>query len=159
MQGTAWVELIKRIPAAHHDNLVAVTSTGAEIIVQRIMRLEEAFVILRGRPSGSTEEGRIMLLPWDQVNHIAFHKSLPETEIQKIFGNGEAAAPAPGPLVEKARETSAAEPEATAAAPAPAKEPAPVPSPPAPAAGKPAPLSKSILLARLRARMANEIVK
>jgi hypothetical protein len=160
MQGSAWVELIKRIPPAHHDNLVAVTSTGAEIMVQRIMRLEDDFVILRGRPTGSTEQGRVLLLPWDQLNHLAFHKALPETEIQKIFGNGDAGEEAPQAVAVMAPEQPAAsagnvpmqEAESEGAKPAPAQT-AP------PAANKPAPLSKSILLARLRARMANEISK
>jgi hypothetical protein len=167
MQGSAWVELINRIPEAHHDNLVAVTSTGAEIMVQRIMRLEEEFVILRGRPAGSTEEGRVLLLPWDQLNHVAFQKSLPEPEIQRIFGTGEAAPAAAQPAVEKLPEQSTGAAEATAPAPelskAPAPEPSKAPLPPSPApqppSGKPAPLSKSILLARLRARMANEVSK
>jgi hypothetical protein len=158
MQGEAWIELIKRIPDTHHDNLVAVTSTGAEIMVQRIMRLEKDFVILRGRPAGSTEEGRVLLLPWDQVNHVAFHKSLSEPEIQRIFGNGEAlAAPPAKGLAEHVSEQSPAELAATPATPE--KDPpstAPtVPPPPT----KAAPVSKSILLARLRARMANDLTK
>jgi len=157
MLGPAWVELIKRIPAALHDNLMAVTSTGAEIMIQSIMRLEDEFVILRGRPAGSTEQGRVLLLPWDQLNHVAFHKSIAETEVQRIFGNGEAVA---AEVVEHASEKAAAKPEPATTSEAAPPEPATNASVPVPApAAKPAPLSKSILLARLRARMANDIAK
>jgi hypothetical protein len=164
MLGPAWVDLIKRIPVAQHDNLVVVTATGAEIIVQRIMHLEEQFVILRGRPAGSTDPARVLLLPWDQLNHVGFHKALPESEIQRIFGS-ENSVPMPEPLVEKAHE-GAATAEASAPAPEAGKEVAPAAPPvsatpaavPAPA-GKHVPMSKSLLLARLRARMASEVSK
>jgi hypothetical protein len=159
MQASAWIQLIERIPAAYHESLVAVTSTGAEIMVQRIMRLEEQFVILRGRPAGSTDQPRILLLPWDQLNHLAFHKALPEPEIQKIFGGGDAAV-APAPVTEAPANQPAAEQPVSAPSDAVTTEVPKGPPPPAvPPTPAPEKLSKSVLLARLRARMANELSK
>src|SRR5260370_41600132 len=91
MKESAWVGLIQRIPATQHDNLVAVTGTGAEIMVQKILILEDEFMIFRGRPAGSTDAPRILLMPFDQLNHLAFNKPLPEGEIKALFGSGTAA--------------------------------------------------------------------
>ena len=152
MNGSAWVGMIKRIPEAQHDILVAVTSTGAEIMVQKIMVLEEEFMIFRGRPAGSADAARIVLLPFDQLNLLAFGKPLQEAEIQKMFGHGSAAVfatPAQAAPEKPAQESAPAE-----HSPDPAPTPQETPTADA-ALAKPAPPSKSILLARLRARLAN----
>jgi len=88
MNSSTWVELIRRIPEAQHDNLVAITCTGAEIMVQKILVLENDYMIFRGRPAGSTEAPRILLMPFDQVNHLAFNKPLQEAEVKTMFGSG-----------------------------------------------------------------------
>jgi hypothetical protein len=154
MQGSAWIKLIRRIPENQHDNLVAVTTAGAEIMVQRIILVEEEAMIFRGRPAGSTDQPRILLMPFDQLNHLAFHRAPTEVEVQAIFGDGNVSfAPAASAL--KA-EAAAAAPEAPAAAPAATQE-KPAPPQPAPTPStKSAPPSKSVLLARLRARLAGD---
>ena len=152
MNSSTWVDLIRRIPEAQHDNLVAVTCTGAEIMVQKILVLENEFMIVRGRPAGSTEAPRILLMPFDQVNHLAFNKPLQEAEVKTMFGSGTAA-------VFDSPPTAAAEipvGEAPLAAPE-ESPPSPAPSPASqPAPAKPALPSKSILLARLRARLSKD---
>ena len=151
MNSSTWVDLIRRIPEAQHDNLVAVTCTGAEIMVQKILVLENDYMIFRGRPAGSTEAPRILLMPFDQVNHLAFNKPLKEAEVKTMFGSGTAA------VMDSAPPAAAEIPVVEAPAAAPEESPPP-PSPggapPAPA--KPALPSKSILLARLRARLSKD---
>ena len=156
MNGSTWVGLIKRIPEAQHENLVAVTNTGAEIMVQRILILEEGYIIFRGRPSGSTEVPRILLMPFDQLNHLAFNKPLPEAEIQALFGSGteavgavpaKAEVPSPVPALEEQPASVEAPPPPPPESPA--NPPAAETAPP-----KPSQPSKSLLLARLRARLA-----
>jgi len=178
MQGSAWLAVLGRIPALKHDCLVIVTTTGAEIVLREIVRVENDFMILRGRMAGSTDDGRVIILPFDQVTYFAFNKLLPEPEIQAMFGKSaptvqwtnvqapaaETAAPLPAPP-EPAVPEFAAPPEAHA--PTADAQGADAPrsagdGPAAPAAvdgkaaPKPAHPSKSLLLARLRARLANE---
>jgi hypothetical protein len=160
MNGSTWVDLIKRIPEARQDNLVAVTGTGAEIMVQKILVVEEGYMIFRGRPAGSTDAPRILLMPFDQLNHLAFNSPLPEPEILAMFGPGmvavgdvpvkaEAAPPIPAPPIAAVEQTNNVE------EPPPAKEPPPPQNPaPAPTSSAKHPPSKSVLLARLRARLA-----
>jgi hypothetical protein len=173
MLGPAWIALLRRVPPSHHDALALVMNTGIEIALQAIVRLERDFVVVRGRMTGSMDTGRIMILPFDQVNYLAFNKILSESDINALLG-------APGSLTSpveatpvavavpavpiedidlsafnaqlaavtaEVRQATTLEPE-TSAAPETGS-----PSPPG-SGGPPAPISKSILLARLRARLA-----
>jgi hypothetical protein len=148
MLGNAWVGLIQRIPAQYHDNLAVVLSTGAEVVIQSIASLEPEYMVIRGRTAGSTDGGRVFIVPFDQVQYLGFQRVLSEPDLRAIFG-GEAPSFAAMPV-----------PVDTPAKDSP---PEPTPTPPAvepPAAGpapqKAAPISKSILLARLRARLGND---
>lgn len=153
MQGSAWTELLRRIPADLHDSLALGLVTGEEVVVQQLIRMEDDFVIVRGRMAGTTAEGRVMVVPFSHMSVVAFNKAMMEPEVQAIFGKA-AAATAP---------SSDAAPAAasTPAAPAmPDKPPSPVAAslPGASLNGqpKPPPPSKSILLARLRQRLAEK---
>jgi len=190
MQGSGWLSVLGRIPVQKHDCLVIVTTTGAEIVLREIVRVENDFVILRGRMAGSTDEGRVIILPFDQVAYFAFNKLLPEAEMQAMFGKSATSAPWPttstrateapapgetpeprfagsapwvdGPRSESslAQETDTSHLETAPAQGADAnRSDGPVPTAPLPggkATGKPAHPSKSLLLARLRARLAND---
>jgi hypothetical protein len=177
MQGAAWVKLFRRIPPARHDGLVLTTTTGTEIVVQRLIRLDRDFLVALGRLGGTTEHGKILVLPYDHLTHLSFNKKLTDAEIIDFLGK-------PGVAVQPVE----AEPERSlesALVPRPADEtietfdfPAdnppldvssdtPLPAEPAVPAVPPggnnvpkvSPPSKSILLARLRERLANEIAK
>lgn len=159
MQGSVWVTLLGRIPEKQHDNLVMFTTAGAEIMVQKIIRFEEHVVIFRGRPMGSTDHARTILLPFDQLNYLAFHKPVLEKDVLAMFAPEESVAPTAvdSVAVEPAREQEMPKPakaEGTAlTTPAPPEPPVPEP---APAPVRSGPPSKSILLARLRARLGKE---
>ena len=60
MQGASWIALFERIPAKLHDTLALTLVTGAEIIMQSLLRLESDFAIMRGRMAGSTDAGRVI---------------------------------------------------------------------------------------------------
>jgi hypothetical protein len=135
-------------------------------------------MILRGRMAGSADEGRVIIMPFDQVTYLAFNKMMPEAELQAMFGKSAStvkwltveppppadAAIAVAPVAERpegppAAQEAVAAPAAAQGADAPRSEADPG-QPAVPAGGKvpprPAHPSKSLLLARLRARLANE---
>ena len=158
MLGSVWVSLLQRIPEKQHENLVLVTTAGAEIMVQRIICHEETYMILRGRPTGSTDIARNILLPFDQLNYLAFHKPMLEEDILAMFAP-KGAVESATPVGATAAEAPPDEKAAPAAAPAEAVAPPPVDAPMPPQPEVPAesdrlgPPSKSMLLARLRARL------
>jgi uncharacterized membrane protein len=150
MQGPAWVEFFQRVPVHQHDNLVLMTMTGTEVILQSIVALEEEYVVVRGRTAGSQDAGRLLMLPYYKLDYVGFQRKVMEPEAQAMFGNSPTAAALPAP---------AAGTPAPVAAPAEAEQPQPAlppdatPKPGDQQAKKQAEPSKSILLARLRARL------
>ena len=156
MDAASWVAVFQRIPPDKEDLLVIVTTSGVEIVVQKIIRADSDFVILKGRISGAVDAARAVLMPFDEINNVAVNKQLLDTEILALFG------------YDASSEAAAVKPEPVAAKPA-AQGPAPV-SPSKPAAPSPswaqgaAPASartpsKSIFLERLRARLGGDSSK
>lgn len=154
MQTAVWMHLFRRIPEHQQNLLVLVTSTGLEIMVQSLLRLEMEFVVLRGRLAGSTEAGRIYFLPYDQISNLAINQLLKENEVHALFGSS------PTERIGTAR-PAAAVAEEPALGPSPPEPPQPEPAsgpggPETPPPPKPAPApphSKSALLERVRARL------
>jgi hypothetical protein len=177
MQGTAWIGLFRRIPASLHDSLVLMTSCGMEIVLNRLIRLDREFVVAMGRLSGTTDQPKLLIVPYDQMSYVSITKKLSEEEIQGAIGkpgvvvtvaeSASAPAPEPGAVNPPAQEVAEIVdfPQAQASTPATAVG-AEAPQAPGPAGAVPpkngakvAPPSKTILLARLRERLANEIAK
>jgi hypothetical protein len=151
MQEHPWEALLRRIPADYHDGLTIATVGGAELVVQQILKMDGPMLILRGRNAGSSEQGKILVISFTQINYVAFKKRLIDAEVEAIFGDRDAnfaALPVALPVSEQA-ETPALEDEP---APANGTEPATAP------AGH-AKVSKSILLAKLRARLQGDSSK
>jgi hypothetical protein len=169
MQGPSWIALFERIPPKLHDTLALTLVTGAEIIMQSLLRLESDFAILRGRMAGSTDAGRVIVLPYHQIVNLAFMKRMLEPEVEAIFGNilqgsGDKGGGHASTADEGAAETAGTAEDRPEAANAGADGQAAnaqdnrTPLVPATDPGKnqPRPPSKSILLARLRARLAEQ---
>jgi hypothetical protein len=169
MQGPAWVSLFRRIPAELHDTLVLVLNTGAEVVVNSIIRLERDFALLRGRMAGTMDAGRVTIVPFDQIVYVAVNKKMKEDEAQTFLGKPvRVRVEAPEPEAEEDLEEvvdeeflpetpAAPEPAAAAAPAANGTEPETAPAPAEGAApARPAPVSKSVLLARLRARLGKD---
>jgi hypothetical protein len=147
MQSATWIALIQKIPANQHDNLMLITLNGIEINIQAILRLEEEYLVLRGRLAG-TDKGRTLFLPYAQITYLGFQKVVKEADVRAMFGEVMAAPPPP---VEQPAEE---EPAPAAEAPKP-EVVQPAPATPEPAPPKPAPRAlpdKKSLLERLRAR-------
>jgi hypothetical protein len=150
MQNTAWVTLLRLVPPVLHNSLVIMTTIGQEFAVQNIFRLEEEYLVIRGRMAGTSDAGRAFMIPYNQINFVGFTKPMKEHDLTAVYNGtytgalnseGENAA---APVVE----TPAPEP----VEPPPAEVPTPAPAPP-PAPEKKPP-SRVLLLERVRARLA-----
>jgi hypothetical protein len=172
MQGPAWISLLRRIPAAQHDCVVLMTTTSAQIVLQRLISLENEFLVGMGRLAGSTEQGRMVVVPYDQLTYLSFNKKLADSDIDTILGkHGDAT----GEQTTKAT-TSAGEPDSpnmkleeessnpdssntstpSADAKSPARGAGQEVAKPSPKSAMP---SKSMLVARLRQRLADDAAK
>jgi hypothetical protein len=117
----AWIALFRRIPSDLHDTLALGMATGQEIVVQRIVRLDPDFMIIRGRLAGTQDAGRIVSIPYPQLSYVAIQRDLKDAEVEALFGKSDPAALAslpapaemgPAPIVEAAtaNEPAAASP-------------------------------------------------
>lgn len=152
MQGTTWISFFRRVPVNLHDCMAITMTTGAEIVLQSVVKLDVDFAILRGRMAGTTDGARVTIIPYNMMVSVAFNRRMTDAEVQKVFGAGGpmAAAMELGTAGGEAAASEAA-PEATPPEPEPA--PPPAPPPVKPPVGGPMP-SKTMLLAKLRARLA-----
>src|SRR5262245_8537336 len=133
-----WIALFRKLPGDLQDALALGLTTGAEIITQRIIKLESEFMVTRGRLAGTTDPGRLLMIPYAQLTYVSITRVLTETEIEQLFGKVD-----PGPTSAAAQSAAAtAEPatvkETTPGVNAPKKQDAP---------------SKTVLLAKLRDRL------
>src|SRR5947199_6364182 len=156
-----WLQVLQRIPADYLDTLSLVSITGAELVVQQVFRIERDFVVVRARNSGSLDGGRTIVVPYSQIDYLAFNRKMAQEEAMAIFGApfqpvapayavpAGAGTPPLEPLEPIPLPAFAAPPPAAAAEPEPAAAEASA-EPPAP---KPGHISKTILLARLRERL------
>lgn len=103
MHDAAWVKLFRHIPASEHSNLLLVTTSGREIAIQCLLRIDPACLALRGRLAGSTDAGRIFFVPYSQIDYFGFQQALKEAEFHELFGS----------LESLSSESPAAAPEAT----------------------------------------------
>ncbi len=146
----SWIAMFRRIPSNLHDTLSLGLTTGSEIVVQKIIRLEPDFMIIRGRVAGTQDSGRIVMIPYAELTYVAIQRFLKDPEVEAIFGKGERWAVAEmvlsstegAPLGDPIEETPAAEVASV-------DEPPPVVNP----AKKPETTSKTALLAKLRDRL------
>ena len=155
MQGSSWMALLARIPPEQAENLLFMTNNGTAIAVKGVVRAEKEYVVVRGRLTGTTDEGGgFFFVPFDQINYVGFQRQIKETVIQAMYEGQPAAS-----LAAAAAPTTAdAKPAEVAPTPSPAQTPTPPPVT-APAAGSVHPPGstpgKAALLERLRARRAS----
>jgi hypothetical protein len=87
MQSSAWFALLRHIPAEQHDQYMLVTVSGTEIAIQGLLLIEQEFVALKGRLSGSQEAGRVFFIPYAQIDYFGTQKPIKDTEFAEVFGS------------------------------------------------------------------------
>ena len=152
-----------------------ITVTGQEIILQKILVMEEDYFVFRGRMSGSQDGGLVVIMPFDQISNVCFNKRMLEPEVCEIFGNangfmtatvtaaGDAGTPTPAPASPAeakpaAADTSSALEDTIADINNKPALPTPAAEEPGPSESllKPKQISKTTLLARFDARLAGQ---
>ncbi len=160
MLNLAWDTLLRRIPINFHEGLVLATTSGAELVTQNIIQIDKKYVIIRGRPAGTTEAGKIMLIPFDQVVYLSFKQPLTNPQVKAIFGSSNVQFPVvtnedlgnqeemeAGEEVNSPEEANGQQPDQGETTPAAAENQAPKQP------------SKSMILAKLRARLQGDSEK
>jgi hypothetical protein len=146
MHASAWEALLRHIPGDVHHKLMLVTSSGTEITLQKILRIDRDFFAFKGRLSGTQDAGRLFFLPYTQIDYLGFQQGVKDTEYEEWFG----ALVIPDSDGEQAAEPAATSPAADAPAPPlSGAETQPAAEPPG---SKVTPVIKSAVLERFRSR-------
>src|SRR5690242_9936948 len=85
MHHSGWVELVRKIPPDYHAGMNLVMQSGLELVVQTFLRLEEQFMVCRGRPTGSSDASLIFFVPYDQIVCMGYTRALKEEMVRSWF--------------------------------------------------------------------------
>ncbi|MEI7855788.1 MAG: hypothetical protein WCJ06_18935 [Planctomycetota bacterium] len=85
MTTSAWLQLLPNLPQSWKESLVVKTISGTELSVQSIVRIDEQFVVIRGRVAGTTEQGQVYFVPTDRIETICIQRPPKEDEMQKVL--------------------------------------------------------------------------
>lgn len=85
MTNSAWLQLLPNLPQSWKDSLIVKTINGTELSVQSIVRIDESFIVIRGRVAGTTEQGQVYFVPIDRIETICIQRPPKEEEMQKTL--------------------------------------------------------------------------
>src|SRR5207244_1480992 len=71
---------------------------GTEIAVQSLLRIEQEFVALKGRLSGSQDAGRVFFIPYANIDYFGSASPVKDVEFNETFGSLIVPAAAPAPV-------------------------------------------------------------
>lgn len=146
MESNSWIPLFERIPASLHDSVALVLTTGSELVMQKLVKLDTDFIILRGRMAGTQDTGRVIVIPYSQLVAVALTRRVSDAELAAMLGQGGSEILAS--LAAGAESASDADPDEENEASTVSAAAADVNT-----AGRAAMPSKTMLLAKLRARL------
>jgi hypothetical protein len=149
MQDSAWVALLRVLPPAAHANLMLVTTIGQEIAIRDVLRMEADYLMIRGRMAGTTDAGRVFMIPYTSIHYLAFQNAMKVEEVNAVFSGTQTIVEAP-----QENRPTPPDPGPQPAVPVVPAQRSPAPESPVVALEKAKPESKVVLLERVRARLA-----
>lgn len=158
MQSATWVRLLRQVPVEHLQKLYIVTSAGTEISIQDLVRMDPEYLIIRGRLAGTSDAGRIFVVPLNQINYLGSQVEMRDDLVAVVFKKTAPSAALPEPELPVEELPPSAEPEPLAEEPAPEAptEESPGDQPEEkPTSGTPPAVDRAELLQRIRSRQNN----
>src|SRR4051794_9451179 len=84
MQNSAWIALLRHIPIDQQGRFMLVTLSGTEVAIQSFLLIEQEFVTIKGRLSGSQDAGRVFFIPYAQIDYFGFSQQVKDTEFNEM---------------------------------------------------------------------------
>jgi len=81
------IDLLSRIPETEHSQINLILQNRMLITIDTIIKMEPAYLVLRGREGGSTDEGRGFFVPYDEIAYIRLERVVKVGELRRMFGD------------------------------------------------------------------------
>jgi hypothetical protein len=81
-----WLEILRKIPPEDHDALLLATYDGLEVSIQNILRMDEKYMVIRGRIGGTDETGLVFCLPYERLSYLLFTRDMGTDFLTRVFG-------------------------------------------------------------------------
>jgi hypothetical protein len=81
------VDLFDRLPIEEHSKVQAVLRTNMNVSIDTLMRLEEHYVVFRGREAGNQDEGRAFFVPYDEIACMKLERVVQTVELEKWYSD------------------------------------------------------------------------
>ncbi len=152
MHNGGWEALLRHIPTEQQSKYMLVTVSGTEIAISGFLRIEKELVIVKGRLSGSQEQGRIFFVPYSQIDYFGTSQITKDSEFAEVFDSFHFPEP-----VSAAAPNYAAAPPPSEPEPAPSAKPSSFigPTPPASTASGIRRIVRSQVLEKFRSMRSN----
>lgn len=125
-------DILDKLSSDDLPKTVLVLKHGAAVTIDAIARREAEYLVIRGRENGTTDEGRALFVPYEEVLYMKVDRPVRIEDLKRMYGETVTAKVS---VLDQPK----ADVQVTAATPAPA------------AAMDPAGIAKQNLLARIRA--------
>jgi hypothetical protein len=132
------LDIFQRLPEQLHGCVHLVLRNQFTVAVDTVARFEPHYLVLRGRETGSTDEGRGFFIPYDEIAYLRIERTVKVGELKRFYGETS--------YVDKDDQLDGADAATSAATNAPVV-PGPILTP-----GDPAAIARQNLLERLRNR-------
>ena len=81
------VDLFDRLPIEEHAKVQAVLRTNINISIDTLIRLEESYVVFRGREAGNQDEGRAFFVPYEEIACLKLERVVQAAELEKWYSD------------------------------------------------------------------------
>ena len=78
--------MFKRIPEVMHAQCNLVLRNQVALAIDTIIRYEPAYMLIRGREGGTTDEGRSFFVPFEDIAYIKVERILKVGDLKRMYG-------------------------------------------------------------------------
>lgn len=80
------LDIFQRLPEQLHGCVNLVLRNQFTVAVDTVARFEPHYLVLRGRETGSTDEGRGFFIPYDEIAYIRIERTVKVGELKRFYG-------------------------------------------------------------------------
>jgi hypothetical protein len=80
------LDILDKIPTEDLNKTILTLRGGGSITIDVIIRIEDDYLIIRGREGGTNDEGRGFFVPFDELLFVKIDRIVSAYEVKKMYG-------------------------------------------------------------------------